>query len=136
MAYTPGNGSLLKVSISSSFTTIAQQASYGTMKRNRARIDVTGLGDTFEVLKPGVKRGDAIAFSGWYDPADTTHQYLETSFNNGATESWKAVEADAGAAEVTFSGWLSSLEHGERNVDGYVQIRGEITLTTNITVTP
>jgi len=136
MAYTPGNGSLLKVSISASFTTFTQQSKFGALKRKRARIDVTGLGDTFEVLKAGIKRADGMAFSGWYDPADTVHQYLETSMNNNVVESWKVVLADAGAAEMTFSGWLEDLTHGEIAVDGYMEISGIIVLTTNLTVTP
>src|SRR5690242_11904655 len=103
MAYTPGSGSLLKVTISASLTTIVQQAKYGPFTKKRARVDVTGLSDTLEVLKPGIKRFDGVAFEGWYDPADTTHQYLLTSYGSGSVEVWQAVEADAGAATLGFS---------------------------------
>lgn len=136
MAYTPGSGSLLKVSISSTFTTIAQQTKFGAFKKKRARIDLTGLGDTLEVLKPGIRRFDGVAFSGWWDPSDTTQQYLLTSYANGATESWKAFEVDPGAADLAFSGWLEELEIGEHVVEGYVTISGLIVLTTDITIVP
>lgn len=136
MAYTPGSGALLKVSISASFTAVAQQSKFGPITKKRARIDVTGLADVLEVLKPGIKRFDGIAFEGWYDPADTSHQYLQTSYSGSLTESWKIVEVDAGAAEITFSGWLEQLAYGEHAVDGYVTVSGIIVLTTDITVTP
>jgi hypothetical protein len=136
MAYTPGSGSLLKVTITATPTTIAQQSKFGAITKKRARIDVTGLADTLEVLKPGIKRFDAVAFEGWYDPADTTHQYLQTSYAGALTEAWTIVEADAGAANITFSGWLEQLAYGEQAVDGYVTISGLIVLTTDITVTP
>lgn len=137
MAYTPGNGTQLKVSISSSLTTVAQQLSFGPVARTRARIDVTGLTDTFEVIKAGLKRADVLPFSAWVDPANATHAYLQTSYAGAISETWQILSADAGAATIDFTGFLSKFEYfGEVGVDQYVQIRGEITLTSDLTITP
>ena len=136
MAYTPGSGALLKVSISASMTAIAQQAKFGAITKKRARIDVTGLASALEILKPGIKRFDAVAFEAWYDPADTSHQYLQTSYAGALTEAWQIDEVDAGNAVITFSGWLEQLAYGEHVVDGYVTVSGLIVLTTDITVVP
>jgi hypothetical protein len=104
--------------------------------RKRNRIEVTGLADTLEVLKPGIKRFDGIAFEGWWDPANATHAYLLTSYAGALTEVWQALSADAGSATIDFSGWLEQLSIGEFVVDGYVTISGLIVPTTDFTITP
>jgi hypothetical protein len=137
MAYTPGSGSTLKVTISAALTAIAQLESFGPITRTRARIDVTGLADTFEVIKGGIKRGEIVAFSAWLDPANATHAFMQTSYASTVNETWQVLSADTGAATIDFTGFLSKLEYwGEVNVDQYVKISGEITLTSDITIIP
>lgn len=138
-AATPGDGSLLKVSISASFTTIAKQIKFGPVNQKRGKIEYTGLADTAEVFVAAtIKRFDEIAFSGYWDPADTSHAYLQTSMSGGLTEAWKITYADTGACDITFSGFLTSLEYGEVTIDGLVPVSGSIQITagSGFTVTP
>lgn len=134
---TPGDGCVLKVTISASPTAIAKNTKFGPVKMKRAEIDFTGLSDSFEAFIVGtIKRSDPIAFSGWWDASDATHAYLLTSYNGGLTEAWTALYADTGAATIAWSGFLTELEIGEANIDGLVPISGVIRATTIFTVTP
>lgn len=134
---TPGDGSLLKVTISASPTAIAKQTKFGPVKRKRASIDFTGLADVVETfVAGGIKRSDEVAFTGWYDATDATHAYLETSYAGGLTEVWTILFANAHATTIVFSGFLTELEIGEVNIDGLVPIAGSIRPTTAFTVTP
>ena len=137
MASTPGQGSVLRVTISAVVTTIAQQTTFAPLTRKRAPIDFTALTDTQEqMLASTLKRGDEVAFTGWWDPANTTHAYLETSYAGGLTEVWTILYADAGAATISFSGFLTELTYGDVNIEGLVEISGKIKMTTLITLTP
>lgn len=133
---TPGSGSLLKVSISASFTQIAKQTKFGTFDRKRAAIEFTGLADTVETFVAGIKRTGEIGFEGYWDADDVSQAYLETSYAGALTEAWKATYANAGACDITWSGFLTALTIGETAVDGLVMISGSIRPTTAITVTP
>lgn len=136
MAYTPGKGSLLKVSISASQTTIVQQVTFSGPRKTKAAIDTTDLSLSHKTFIAGICDSGEVSFSGLYDPAATTHIYLETSWTGGLVESWNIVLADAGAAVIAFSGFLTALEYGEANVDGVVPINGTIKITGAVTVTP
>jgi hypothetical protein len=135
-AYTPGLGSLLKVSISASQTTVAQQVTFSGPRKTKAAIDTTDLSLSVKTFLPGIPDSGEVSFSGWYDPANTVHQYLETSWTNGVTESWNIVLNDAGDAVIAFSGFLTALEYGEASVDSVIPINGTIKITGAVTVTP
>lgn len=136
MASTPGNGSVLKVSISAVFTKIGQQFKFGGVKQTRPKIDFTPIDATVRTSIPGLKDSDAIPFTAFMDAGDASQAYLQTSLAGGLTESWKITYADAGACDLTFSGYLTELEYGEATLDNLVPISGIIQATTAITVAP
>lgn len=136
MAYMPGHGATLKVTISATPTIVAQGLEIGDLERTKARIDVSGLESTFEVIKMGIKRANPVPFTAWWDPSNATHAHLLTSYANTVDETWLITEADAGAATIGFTGTLSMFRIGSARVDQYVQVFIEITLTSDITVTP
>jgi hypothetical protein len=135
-AYTPGRGSQLKVSISASQTAVAQQVTFSGPRKTKTAIDTTDLSLSHKTFLAGICDSGEVSFSGWYDPANATHQYLETSWTGGIMESWNIVLNDAGAAVIAFSGFLTALEYGEANVDGVVPINGTIKISGAVTVTP
>ncbi len=134
---TPGDGSLFKVTISASPTTIAKITKFGPISQKRNEIDFTGLADTFEAMVAAtIKRSEPVAFEGWWDADDSTHAYLQTSIAGALTEAWSIVYANTGACALSFSGFLLTLVYGEANIDGLVPISGTIRPTTVFTVTP
>lgn len=137
MAFTPGSGSTLKVTITATPTVILQLTSIGAVTRTRAIIDFSALNDTQEQTLPSVlKRGDVISVKGWLDCSTATHAYLETSYTAGTTEVWLITYADANAATAGFSGYLTKLSYGPAELDGGVAIEIDIKMTTVLTITP
>lgn len=136
MASTPGNGSLLKVTISSTPTTVGQQFRFTGPKQTRPKIDFTILSSSVRTYIAGLKNSDEVEFEAYSDPSDASHAYLVTSYGSAVTEAWTVAYADAGTATLTFSGFLTSLEYGEVALDNLVVLRGTICLTTAVTVTP
>lgn len=136
MASTPGNGSILKVTISATPTKIGQQFKFGGIKQTRPKIDFTPIDAAVRTSIPGMKDSDAIPFSAFMDAGDASQAYLQTSIASGLTEAWTVSYADAGTCNITFSGYLTELEYGEATLDNLVPISGVIQATTAITVTP
>lgn len=137
MAFTPGSGSTIKVTITATPTTILQITSIGAVTRTRAMIDFSALNDTQEQMLASVlKRSDVLTVKGWLDCSTATHAYLETSYSAGTTEVWLITYADTNAATLGFSGFLTKLSYGPAEVDGGVAVEIDIKLTTIVTVTP
>lgn len=135
MANTPGLGSLLKVSISTVFTTVARQVRHSGPGQTRADIDTTVLTDTTRQFIAGIRNGGEVTMEGYMDYSDSTQVYLDTSFASGTIESWKRIMADSGAAEIAFSGYIKNLEYGSAEIDQLVPISITIKVTGAVTVT-
>ena len=136
MANTPGKGSLLKVSISAAYTTIAQQVTFTGPSGSAAQIDTTTLSDTIGKKAVGIpKWGEARVTVNW-DPADSTHQYLHTAFTSGSLESIKIVYADPGVADDVFSAYVAGIEEGQAGQDDLIQKTFVFAITGSSTITP
>jgi len=130
-------GTQLKVSISSVFTNVPGVEDIDGPGGEKQEIDVTAISDTATQTVGGIRDYGEMTFNLFYDPADTTHQYLHTSFasSSNAIEAWKVVLPDAGAAELAFSGWIKTFKHqNSRNSGGMVQVA--VRLTGAVTITP
>lgn len=136
MAATPGNATLLKVSISASATTITQRTSVGIPSAERAAIETTDLDSTDATFIVGIRRSRELTFEINYDPAETTHAYLWTSYQAGTKDAWTVVLADAGAGTFTFDGYLTAFAPSAAQVDGLVRFTGTVRITGAITLTP
>lgn len=131
MAYTPQQGTLLQVSISSTYTTIAQRTQVEAPEQTREDIKTTDLDSTDHTYIPGyVSENGEVKLKCWYDPAANTHDYLRTSRNSRTTEDWKLIFADSGAGTDSFSGYVKSLKKGTADVDsGLMELMVTIKVT-------
>ena len=137
MANTPGLDSILQVTISATPTTLGQLVSFsGPTGSNRAKIDTSGLTTAQETSIAGLPRWGTVSFVVNLDHSDATHAFLYASFLTTTIESWKITYADAGAATVAFSGYLTALDAGDATVDGIVTLSGTVQVTGALTITP
>lgn len=136
MARTPTQGTLLKVSIAASYTTIPNRVTLGVPGINRNEIDVTDLDSTWEEIIVGIPRGQAFDITINWDPGNAVHAYLWTAITTGTLEAFKFTFADTGAADKAFSAYLTSDKLNDISVDGVVQKKITIKPTGAITLTP
>ena len=136
MGVAKGQGTLLQVSISSVFTTIAERTKVKPPPMERGKIVRTNLDSTWQQSVAGLPDGGEVELTCHYDPAATTHAYLWTSFQAGSDEAWKAILTDSGAAEVAFTGWIKKFEPGEAVTDNLVELAITICVTGAVTITP
>lgn len=132
MAEVKGQGTLLKVDISSTFTTIAQRVEITGPELTQPKIDATDLDDTSEQSCPGLFAGGALQMTIHYDTAQTTHKRLTTGVRTGVTESWKLVFSDT--TEWAFSGYLTRFKPMGMSRDNLVKAEIEIQVTGAVTV--
>jgi len=136
MAYTPGKGTRLKLSISSVFTDIANVVSLTPPSMEMGSTETTHLLSAWREFIANIPDGGEVQFTIEYDPTGSTHQQLFTSFSAGTTESWKVVFNDAGNAEVAFEGFVTGFSWDEVAVDGVVTASITIKLTGAVLITP
>lgn len=136
MAYTPGKGTRLKLSIASVFTDVAQCVGITPPSMTMGSTETTHLLSSWREYMANIPDGGEVAVSIEYDPSGATHQQLFTSFTTGITEAWKVVFADAGNAEVSFSGFITNFEWDETQVDGVVTASITIKITGAVSITP
>jgi hypothetical protein len=128
-------GTLLQISISTVYTTIANRVTVTPAEGTRNKIETTDLDDDAETSVSGIERGGEYTVEGNYDPGNATHAYLWSSFKSGTDQALKLVLANAAASEADFTAWLSGFQIGAATVDGYqkftakMQVTGEVTIT-------
>ena len=128
-------GTLLQVSISSTFTTVAQRIRIVPNERTRNEIETTDLDDDDATSVAGIRRAGEVELEGYLDPEDATHAYLEASYASGAIEAWKHILANSAASEYAYSGWIMSFQLGEQAIDGTVRFTIKIKITGAVTHT-
>jgi len=139
MAESRTKGTLLQVSISSVYTTIAQRVSVKPNKSSRNSIETTDLDDDAETSLAGILRSGEVVLNGNLDTANAGHAYLWSSHNTAAgapAENWKIILTDTGASEYAFSGWIMDFEVGEATIDGLNKFTMTIKITGVVTLTP
>lgn len=136
MANTPGKGTVLQLSISSVYTAIAQLRRVTPPNMEMGTVEITDINDTWRKFLATIKDGGNVVFAIRYDPAQATHAQLWTSFGLGTSEAWKVIFADAGVAEVGFSGIITNLGWGEANVDAIMEQELTLKVDGAVTITP
>jgi hypothetical protein len=81
MAVNFGQGTVLKATISSVLTAIAQVLEITGPEVNVGSKDKTNLGDVSKRKRPQLPDSGPVSFSIQYDPADATHTFLTTQVN-------------------------------------------------------
>jgi hypothetical protein len=128
-------GYVLKVKILGTDTEIYE--CYGlTLRQGALNLDdATTLGSpgAAEELIPGKKTGGELTWTMNHLPADTTHRFLETAYNNRTKEIFTMIASDTGAETSVFSGYISKYdrvaEQGIAKVECAVRITGQIVVT-------
>ncbi len=136
MASNATQGTLLQLSISAVFTTIAQRVRVKPNEVKREKIETTDLDSTWESSIAGIPRAGELEMEINYDAGAATHAALWASFGTGTVEAWKLILADSGTATFAFSGWIMSFQPGEATVDGLQKATLKIQVTGAVTLTP
>lgn len=136
MAYTPGQGTVLQLNISSSYTTVAQVKSLTPPSSEMGTVETTIITDSVKTFMATIRDSGEASFTIEWDPANSTHAQLWTIHRSGALSDWKIIFNDAGDCEATFSGILTKFPWDEIDVESVVMIPITIKISGDITVTP
>lgn len=136
MAYVIGKGALLKLSISSVFTTVPQCKSITPPQIEMGTVETTHLTSSMREHMATINDPGECSFEIEYDPANTVHQALWASAQAGTVESWKITLSDAGAADITFSAHIQKFGISQMAVDSVVMIPVTLKVSGAVTITP
>lgn len=121
---------------SETFTAIAQISDFNINLGSKTVLDATDLDSVREEKVMGLARGAQATFTIFYDPADTTHQFLQTEFNDPSPSVVNyQVGLDTGASPeptINFSGYVNGFEVGS-TVDSLQTVNVTLELTGSIT---
>lgn len=118
MAVIDGNGTILKATISSTLTPVAQNVTLDGPSAEVVSIATshltTGQTDTF---RPGTTDPGEISGTCWRDPADTTHVWIEGQLWAPTTVVWNLVFNTSPTKTASFSGFVTKFANTgiERN---------------------
>jgi hypothetical protein len=129
-------GSDLQVEITSVFQSIPGAEGIDGPTGSKEQIEVTALKDTAKKFVAGLPDYGEVTFNLFWDPADSTHQYLLTSYQTAnKTEKWKIIASDAGAATAAFDGQVTGFKWSfQKGAAATVAVT--IKVSGNVTVTP
>lgn len=135
-AVVPGKGTLLQVSISSVFTTVAQRVSLDGPDRSVGTAETTTLDSTAKTFRATIVDNGTVGGKLYFDPQDATHLYLIGLVDTPGMASWKLTVPDADATVFAFSGILTKLKMTGMEVEGNLEAEFEIKISGAVTHTP
>ncbi len=115
-----GLGTLLKVTISSVLTTVAQRVSIGGPDQSVGVKDVTTLDDTHVQKLPTISDSGQMNLTIFYDPTDSVHTFLFGLAQSPASVVWALVVPTGTPATFTFTAILTKFSANGMEVDGYL----------------
>lgn len=136
MAFTPGKGTLVKLSIAASFTTIGQIESVKLNNSKNEPIEVTLITDTSKKYVASIIDAGEVELKIKFDPADTTHIKLKTDHDAGTEGSWQITCTDPGAAVITFAALVTDYDIGEAMTNNVVILTVKLKISGAVTITP
>lgn len=136
MANTPGKGTDLKLTISSTPTTIAQLRSVTPLASEMGTVETTDITSTSRTFIATVFDGGTLTFRIRYDPAQATHAQLNTDHQAGTMGTWLVTLADAGAATIAFTALITGLGIQELTIDNIAECDVTLKLSAGVTITP
>lgn len=136
MAYAPGKGTVLKLTITATPTDIAQVVGITPPQMTVGTSETTHLGSSWREYISTLPDGGEVSLTIEYDSAAATHAALWTAFTGGAAEAWSVVFNDTGDTAIAFSGILTGFAWDEVTVDNVVTASLTIQITGAVTVTP
>lgn len=136
----PGEGTLLQLQISTTYTNIGRVLSVGGPKPKVPSIDTTVLTSTRREKRPSqIPDSGQCTVRIQYDPNDATvHQLLLTQMEAGTVSSWKVVYNTANTttnANEVFSAFITDFTGNDKEVDTNVEADLTLEITGAITRT-
>lgn len=120
MAKVPSKGTVLQIDIASTLTAIAQLTEVSRSGAESETYDSTtldgGVGKTYD--QTGFSEGGTVDCSGFFDPANATHQAITDLITTPADKSMKIIYADSGTSEEAFTAASASHEVTATTSDG------------------
>jgi len=128
-------GTLLQVSISGTYTTIAQRASIEPAAVEIDMKETTELDSTFVERRPTLPDPGDLMVKVWLDPNDVGHKYLRDSnaAASSTAESFKLIFPSSPTSTATFAGYVQSYKPGGIDPKGYLEADIKIQLSGPIT---
>lgn len=136
MAYLIGAGVQFMVEIASVYTQVPQAKDITPPQLELGTVETTHLLSAAREFMPTIHDGGECSFNLEWDPADAVHAQLFEYFSEKAIVNWRIIMADAGAAQVNFSGFLTTFGVDQLTVDSVVMIPCSIRITGLPTITP
>ncbi len=136
MANTPGKGTTIKLTISSTPTTIVQATSITAPQMANPLVDTTDLSSTWRTSIGTIPDGGEVTMAINYDASSATHAQLTTSFVAGTVETWLITFPDAQTATVGFTGHITAFNWSEATVENLVSATVTIKVSGAVTITP
>lgn len=134
MAKNPAKGTLLKATISSVLTTVAQRLSLDGPSMEVGQAETTDLDSgAWKTYRPTIADGGEVSGTLLYDPADTTHAFLFTQIGAPTVIVWNIVFADAAPTTFSFSGFLTKLAPTGIEVEANLEAEFAIKVTGAVT---
>jgi len=116
-AINPGQGTVLKATIASTLTQVAQMVTLSGPNCEVESIDKTLLTDTKKRYRPGLPDGGEVSGTAFYDPNDPTHLFMFGLLAAPAIIAWELVYHDAEGTKEDFSGFLTKFERNGMEVN-------------------
>lgn len=130
-------GTKLQFTVSATLTDIPSVNNVAFSGGERTDINVTAIDNEDELYIGGRRAKQELSFSIFYDPANSVHQAILSNYSasSATAVAMKMIDADAGAAEHTFSAYCKTFSF-QRDRDDAAIANVVMVLTTAITTTP
>ena len=138
MTYIAGHGTTIGITIGSTVTALGQVTDITPPKMARAEIETTHLLSAWKEKIAAIPDGGDFEFTVEWEPKDTTHGHLWTSFQAGTAETWTITLSDLGstATTISFSGFIKEFPWDAINNEAVVTIKFTVSITGAVTITP
>lgn len=130
MAINIGQGTIIKATISSTLTVIAQAVEADGPGITVPKIDKTALADVARRYRGGLPDADPLTFTVQYDPTNTTHEALVTMISTfpQTAVAWNVLFNTVGGTDTAvFTGFLTKFHpkgmNQEDNLEADIEVQ-------------
>jgi hypothetical protein len=136
MAYAPGKGTTLSLTIAATPTVLTQVVSITPPSMEMGMSETTHLGSTWRAFLANIPDGGEFTFELEYDSAAATHAAVWSQFVLGTEAVWLITLADTGTTTIGFSAPISGFAISDIVVDDIVKLTVSAKVTGAVTITP
>lgn len=136
MAVIPGHGTLLKITISSVLTNVAQRVTIDGPEMSVGTAETTNLDSTWKTYRPTIPDGGTLSGTLQYDPNDASHEFLFTMISSPPQAGVVMNLVFKDTTVAAFTGILTKLKPTGMEVEENLEAEFEIKVSGPITITP